>query len=75
MGAELIAAATGLGYLIQDASEMSRSDRMLVGILTIAFLGIVADLLFGLLATHLAPWANRRQKEGSSRSRSFEISI
>lgn len=62
VGAELIAAATGLGYLIQDASEMSRSDRMLVGILTIAFLGIVADLLFGLLATHLAPWANRRQR-------------
>lgn len=50
VGAELIAASSGLGYLIQDSAEMSRSDRMVVGILSIAVLGIVMDALFALAA-------------------------
>ena len=38
VGAELIAASSGLGYLIGDASEMSRTDKVFVGILCIAVL-------------------------------------
>lgn len=53
VGAELIAASSGLGYLIQDSAEMSRSDRMVVGILSIAVLGIVMDALFALAARRL----------------------
>ena len=40
VGAELIAASSGLGYLIGDASEMSRTDKVFVGILCIAVLGV-----------------------------------
>lgn len=56
IGAELIAASSGLGYLIEDASELSQSDRMMVGILTIAVLGIVADQLFYSIARRCVPW-------------------
>ena len=46
IGSELIAAASGLGYLIEDASSMARTDVVFVGILTIALLGILCDVLF-----------------------------
>ena len=52
VSAELIAASSGLGYLISDASEMARTDQVFVGILMIALLGIVGDVL-----KKIAPWS------------------
>ena len=49
IGAEMIAAASGLGYLILDAQQMSRSDRVMAGILTIGTVGILSDKLFSLV--------------------------
>lgn len=49
IGAELIAASSGLGYLISDGKEMSRTDVVIVGIIIIGILGIVCDKLFGIL--------------------------
>lgn len=49
IGAEMIAAANGLGYLILDAQQMSRSDKVIAGILTIGTVGILCDKLFSLL--------------------------
>lgn len=49
IGAELIAASSGLGYLISDGKEMSRTDVVIVGIITIGVLGIICDKLFGIL--------------------------
>ncbi|MDR0577778.1 MAG: ABC transporter permease [Candidatus Accumulibacter sp.] len=46
IGAELIAAASGLGYLIIDAQEMMRTDAVMVGILTIGLIGWLLDALF-----------------------------
>lgn len=46
VGAEMIAAASGLGYMIQDAQAMARSDKMLVGIITIGLLGLLTDAIF-----------------------------
>ena len=65
VGAELIAAASGLGYLIEDASSLARTDVVMVGILTIAGLGILCDQLFrrgaeGWTKSRL----NRRRKSG-----------
>ncbi len=37
IGAELIAASSGLGYLISDGKDMSRTDVVLVGILLLDF--------------------------------------
>lgn len=49
IGAEMIAAASGLGYLILDAQQMSRSDKVIAGILTIGIVGILCDKAFSLL--------------------------
>lgn len=49
IGAEMIAAASGLGYLILDAQQMSRSDRVIGGILTIGAVGILCDKIFQML--------------------------
>lgn len=56
VGAELIAAASGLGYLVEDASSLARTDVVMVGILTIAVLGILCDKLFGRVALAFTPW-------------------
>lgn len=46
IGAEMIAAASGLGYLILDSQQMSRSDKVIVGIFVIGIVGYYCDLLF-----------------------------
>jgi taurine transport system permease protein len=43
VAAELIAATSGLGFLIFDASRYFRTDEILVGIGTIGILGIIMD--------------------------------
>ncbi|MDO4796052.1 MAG: ABC transporter permease [Brachymonas sp.] len=51
IGAELIAASSGLGYLILDAQELQRTDVVIVGILVIGLLGWGMDWLFQRTAT------------------------
>ncbi|WP_392560575.1 ABC transporter permease [Orbus mooreae] len=53
VGAELIAASSGLGYLIVDAQEMLRTDEVIVGILTIGILGWMLDSLINILSKKL----------------------
>ena len=56
IGAEMIAAANGLGYLILDSQTMSRSDKVIVGIIFIGILGLFIDRVFSLLIKHLVPY-------------------
>lgn len=49
IAAELVAAHSGLGYLIADGMEILRSDHVLVGMITIGVLGVTVDGLFRLL--------------------------
>ncbi len=56
IGAEMIAASSGLGYLILDSQTMARSDKVLVGIITIGILGLLLDSFFALLLKHYFPY-------------------
>lgn len=56
IGAELIAASAGIGYLILDAEEMSRPDVVLVGMLTIGLVGTLIDYVFLALIRRAFPW-------------------
>ena len=47
IGAEMVAASTGLGHMILFAQQMSRTDKVIVGILAIGAVGYVTDRLFG----------------------------
>lgn len=49
IGSELIAASCGIGYLILDSQALSRTDKVIVGILSIGILGITIDWLFRLI--------------------------
>jgi sulfonate transport system permease protein len=56
VAAELIAASSGIGYLIMDARELSQSDVVLVGMITIGVIGKVMDGLIKLLEKRLITW-------------------
>ena len=49
IGAEMVAASTGLGHMILFAQQMSRTDKVIVGIFAIGAAGYVTDWIFGLL--------------------------
>lgn len=46
IAAELVAAQSGLGYLIADGMEILRSDLVLVGMMVIGILGVCIDSIF-----------------------------
>ena len=46
IAAELVAARSGLGYLIANGMEVLRADKVLVGMATIGILGVLFDALF-----------------------------
>ena len=57
IGAELIAASSGIGFLITEAGQLARTDEVIVGIFCIAVLGVVADSLLKVVMVRLAPWS------------------
>lgn len=63
VGAELIAAGSGLGYLIEDASLLAKTDVVIVGILAIAILGTAFDAVFQRLAAKLMPGRRERRAQ------------
>ncbi|MBV7276005.1 ABC transporter permease [Clostridiaceae bacterium UIB06] len=46
MGAELIAASSGIGYMIMDAEQLSRPDIIIVGIFSMGIIGYIVDYFF-----------------------------
>ena len=53
IGAEMVAASTGLGHMILFAQQMSRTDKVIVGIFVIGIVGLVTDKLFGMVIKRL----------------------
>jgi len=49
ISAEMIAAASGLGHMILFAQQMSRTDKVIVGILVIGVVGYLTDRLFAFI--------------------------
>lgn len=56
VAAELIAASSGIGYLIMDARQLSQSDVVLVGMITIGIIGKLMDSMIKRLERHLITW-------------------
>lgn len=57
IGAEMVAASSGLGYWILDAEQMARIDALFAGILVIGLLGALIDRAAYVFAAKLLPWA------------------
>lgn len=62
VGAELIAASSGIGYMILDAEQLARPDIVLVGVLVIGILGSIIDWGFFRLTRQMIPW---KESEGT----------
>src|SRR5574341_373007 len=54
--AELVASASGIGYMIISAQRMLRTGSIIFGILTIGLMGLVTDYFFKWLYQKLFPW-------------------
>lgn len=54
IAAELVAARSGLGYLIANGMEILRADKVLVGMAMIGILGVCFDALFRFLHRRFA---------------------
>lgn len=56
IGAEMIAASSGLGYMILDAEEMARTDIVYLGIICIGVFGLVIELTVLRWIKRAFPW-------------------
>jgi ABC-type nitrate/sulfonate/bicarbonate transport system permease component len=55
VAAELVAATSGLGYMIQDARNFLRTDIIFMGMFMIGFMGILMDMLLEFGAPNAPP--------------------
>ncbi|MEO8080854.1 MAG: ABC transporter permease [Caldimonas sp.] len=53
---ELVAAPSGLGYMINNARTLFRSDYILLGMVLIGVLGLILDFLMRRAARLVMPW-------------------
>lgn len=59
VAAEMVAAVSGLGWMVLDASKFLRSDVIFVGILLMGVIAVLIDLGIRWLQDHLLPWMGR----------------
>jgi NitT/TauT family transport system permease protein/taurine transport system permease protein len=57
VAAELVGASSGLGFMINDARSVLRTDIILVGMLTIGLTGFSIDIVVRRLSRRLLPWS------------------
>lgn len=64
IGAELIAASSGIGYMIIDAEQISRPDIIIVGMITIGIFGYMIDYGFLKITHRFMPWIEQQVDYG-----------
>lgn len=57
---ELVAATSGLGFLINQGRMLYRNDYIIVGMVMIGLIGLVLDVLIRLLQAQVMPWRSDR---------------
>lgn len=59
VAAEMVAAVSGVGWMVLDASKFLQSDVIFVGILIMGITGVLIDVGFNLLEKKLIPWKGK----------------
>ncbi|TAL88690.1 MAG: ABC transporter permease [Candidimonas sp.] len=57
VAAELVGATSGLGFMINDARSILRTDYVIVGMITIGIIGLLIDLTILNVYRLLLPWS------------------
>ena len=59
ISAEMVAALSGLGWMVLDAQRNMRNDVIFVGIFIMGFTGIIMDRILRFAEKKIAPWAGK----------------
>lgn len=59
VAAEMVAAVTGIGWMVLDASKFLRSDVIFIGIFIMGFTGILIDRVLRFIETKVVPWKGK----------------
>lgn len=59
VGAEMLAASSGIGFRINDARSLMESETVFVGIISIAIVGVVMDFILSSIARVSIPWEQK----------------
>lgn len=62
VAAEMIGANSGLGFLINDARTLLRTDIVIVGMITIGLVGLALDLMIREISRRALPWSRSMQR-------------
>ena len=62
VAAEMVGANSGLGFIINDARSMLRTDTIIVGMLAIGVVGLLIDSTILALSRRLLPWSLAMRK-------------
>lgn len=57
--AEIVAAGSGLGYMIMQSQRFLKTGNIIVGIIVIGIIGIIIDMVFKWLYGRLFPWMGK----------------
>ncbi len=64
VASELIAASSGIGYRMNDARSLMRSDKVIVCMVVIGLAGILMDKVISLIFETVTPWEKIARSEG-----------
>lgn len=61
IGAEILAASAGIGYMMNWGRQIFQNDIVFVGIITVSILGFIMDYLAGLVEAYFLRWRTTHQ--------------
>jgi taurine transport system permease protein len=59
VAAEMVAAVSGIGWMVLDASKFLRSDIIFVGIIIMGLTGVLLDWILRRLEHRIIPWKGK----------------
>ncbi len=59
VAAEMVAAVSGIGWMVLDASKFLRSDIIFVGIIIMGVTGILLDRILKIIEINFIPWEGK----------------
>jgi taurine transport system permease protein len=59
VAAEMVAAISGLGWLVLDASKFLRNDIVFVGVILLGFIALAMDLALRQAIRRISPWIDK----------------
>jgi sulfonate transport system permease protein len=63
VASELIAATTGIGYRMNEARSLMKSDKVIVCMIVIGLVGILMDKIITIVFEKITPWEHLKDEQ------------